>query len=542
MLIKRLLRRTAETAAAHGLKRPGRRLQGFVDARSTHHVAGWVRDLDDPSARIGFAVMLDGRVLHRGVAERFSQTLVAVGVGDGAHAFHVTFAAPLSVEERDRVAVVPEGGRALALAPQLETRFQPWSGDRGSFQGYVDERSTRHVAGWVRDLDRPGYRVEIEVVLEDAAGPRVLHRGVADRFSKHLVTIGIGDGQHGFYITWDVPLTEAERDLVSVRVAGHAALELAPALRSAFWPIAHVAMDIVNNCNLRCPFCIVDYTDTKRTKFMSDAIFDAALRLLPYVGPANFWLSCLHEPSLHPKLLDFIDRVPRQYRDKLFYTTNLAKRMPESYFAALADSGMHHINISIESFDPAVYERMRQGARHRIFQENWDALLAAFAAAPSPPKLRYNMMAYRSNKADLPGIVQTLLDEKRAWQVEARFTYDRTHIPAAFRAAEFLDAAEWQELQAALAHHDPERVLLVLPPEQITDPSSQRDDETRQFEPAAAPWHVAPRPLQISMNWEGVMRVYGWEPSGDRRPDRFVCYAQANIGMLPDPLRFLMAV
>jgi len=82
----------------------------------------------------------------------------------------------------------------------------------------------------------------------------------------------------------------------------------------------------------------------------------------------------------------------------------------------------------------------------------------------------------------------------------------------------------------------------VLPPEQSTDPSSQRDDEALQFVPAAVPWHMAPRPLQISMNWQGVMRVYGWEPSGDRRPDRFVCYAQANVQMLADPLRFLMAV
>ena len=542
MLIKRLLRRTAETAAAHGLKIPGRRLQGFVDARSTQHVAGWVRDLHDPQARVTFEVMLDGRSLHRGIAERFSQTLVAVGVGDGAHAFHVTFDAALTQEQRDRVEVVPQGGQALPLAPQLDARFQPWSGDRGSFQGYVDERSTHHVAGWVRDLDQPGHRVAIEVVLGGAAGERVLHRGVADRFSKHLQTIGIGDGQHGFYIAWDQALTDAERDLVSVRVAGGTALELAPELRTAFWPIAHLAMDIVNNCNLRCPFCIVDYAETKRTNFMSDATFDSVLRLLPYVGPANFWLSCLHEPTLHPQLLDFIDRVPRQYRDKLFYTTNLAKRMPASYFAALAESGMHHINISIESFDPAVYEKMRKGARHRIFQENWDALLAAFAAAPAPPRLRYNMMAYRSNRADLPGIVQTLLDEKQAWQVEARFTYDRSHIPAEFRAEEFLTADEWAVLQAGLAHHDPERVLLVLPPEQSTDPSSQRDDEALQFVPAAVPWHMAPRPLQISMNWQGVMRVYGWEPSGDRRPDRFVCYAQANLQMLADPLRFLMAV
>jgi molybdenum cofactor biosynthesis enzyme MoaA len=58
-------------------------------------------------------------------------------------------------------------------------------------------------------------------------------------------------------------------------------------------------MNIVDNCNLRCPFCLYDYVTTFRTNVMSDAVFEAALRLLPYVGPGHFWLSCLHEPILH---------------------------------------------------------------------------------------------------------------------------------------------------------------------------------------------------------------------------------------------------
>jgi wyosine [tRNA(Phe)-imidazoG37] synthetase (radical SAM superfamily) len=546
-MFKVLLRRTAGPAASSPT--PVLHQQGYLDARSTHHVAGWMRDLNSPTTRLAFEVRLDGAVLYRGVADRFSQTLVAVGVGDGAYAFHVRYPTPLSADARDRVIVVPDGGTALQHAPALDTRYQPFTADRGSYQGYVDQRSIQHVTGWVRDLDRAAHRVAIEVVLPTETGERVLHRGVADRFSQHLVTIGVGDGQHGFYISWDNALTEAERDLLEVRVIDGPAVELAPALQTEFWPIAHVAMDIVNNCNLRCPFCIVDYSGTRSTQFMSDAIFDSMLRLLPYVGPANFWLSCLHEPTLHPKLLDFIDRVPRAYRHKLFYTTNLAKRMPASYFKALAESGIHHINISIESFDPAVYERMREGARYRIFQENWDALLQAFAQVPAPPRLRYNMMAYRSNKTDLPAIVQRLFDEKQAWQVEARFTYDRTHIQADFRAAEYLTTAEWQEVKKALAHHDPERLILVLPPGEqgidgtdITGPSSQADDEARKFLPATAPWHLAPRPLQLSVNWEGTVRIYGFEPSGAHKPDRFVCYGQANIAMLPDPLRFLMAV
>jgi hypothetical protein len=477
--------------------------------------------------------------------------LVAVGVGDGRFGFHITLPRALTEAERDRVEVIPTGTRRpLPHAPQLDLRYQPWIGDRGSFQGYLDERSTHHVAGWVRDLVAPGRRVAIEVVLPGPDGERVLHRGMADLYSRQLTEIGIADGVHAFHILLEPQVSEPERDRIFVRPQGtDSALELAPALRTQFWPIAHVAMDIVNNCNLRCPFCIVDYADTRATKFMTEATFDAALRLLPYVSEANFWLSCLHEATLHPQLLAFIDRVPREYRSKLFYTSNLAKRMPASYFAALSDSGIHHINISIESLDPAVYEKMRAGARHRIFQENWDALLAAVAIGSAPPRLRYNMMAYRSNLADIPAIVQTLLNDRRAWQVEVRFTYDRAHIPAQFRAEEFLTTAEWAQLKAALAHHDPERVILVLPRDEegidspnTPEPSNQADDEERQFMPAAPPWHRAPRPFNISMNWEGTMRVYGWQPGEAKQPDRFVCYAQANVNMLPDPLKFVLSL
>ena len=551
MLIKRLLRRTAEAAASQGIALPLARQQGFLDARSTRHVAGWVRDLNNPATRLNVDVMLDGAVLYRTTADRFSQTLVAVGVGDGRFGFHVTFPRELSEAERDRVQVIPAGARAaLPHAPQLDLRYQPWIGDRGTYQGYLDERSTHHVAGWVRDTAAEGRRVAIEVVLPGPDGERILHRGMADRFSRQLVDIGIADGVHAFHILLEPPVTEAERDRILVRPQRtDSALELAPALRTQFWPIAHVALDIVNNCNLRCPFCIVDYANTRATKFMTEATFNAALRLLPYVSEANFWLSCLHEATLHPQLLDFINRVPREYRTKLFYTTNLAKRMPASYFAALADSGIHHLNISIESFDPAIYEKMRAGARHRIFQENWDALLKALAAGSAPPRLRYNMMAYRSNLAEIPHIVQTLLDEKRACQVEVRFTYDRAHIPAAFRDEEFLTTAEWAELKAALSHHDPEQVILVLPRDEegidsanYQEPTSQTVDEERQFEPATAPWDRAPRPFNISMNWEGTMRVYGWQPGEGREADRFVCYAQANINMLPDPLKFVLAL
>jgi molybdenum cofactor biosynthesis enzyme MoaA len=524
--------------------------QGYLDARSTRHVAGWIRNIHDPAERVAFEVCLRGRlqirVLHCGVADRFSGTLVRVGVGDGIYAFHVMFPSELTPAERDRVFVRPVGGTALPLAHEPVTEFRPW----GCYQGYIDARSTHHLAGWVYNLDEPTDRVAFEVVLPTPEGERVLHRGRADRFSPTLVQIGVGDGTHAFSVVLDRPVSVAERDLIEVRpVATGRAIEMAPNVATAFEPIAHVALDIVNNCNLRCPFCVYDYEGVRATRFMSDETFEQALRLIPFVTDGNFWLSCLHEPSLHPGLMAFIARVPQAYRRKLYYTTNLAKRMPQAYFAALADSGMHHLNISVESLSAPVYEKMRKGARFRIFQENWDRLLEALPQGKAPPPLRYNIMCYRSNLHEIPHLVEILLQDKRAWQVELRHTYDVPHLPDDFRNEEFLTTAEWAWLKAAVAHHDKERVVLLMPPGELgyvaegyvkPQPAPAGDDGA--FDPPGGALNRAPRPFNIAMTWDGTLRVYGFHADGPNERERFTDYAKTNIHFLDDPLRFLLGL
>ena len=543
--------------------------QGYIDERSTHHVAGWVRNLSNAVERLDVeAVLPDGtvtgeRVLARAHADVHSAILVEVGVGDGCYAFAMALDPPLDEASRDTVFVRPVGtAHRLELAPALRTvpPGVPPPPPPGPFQGYVDERSVHHVAGWVRDLSDLDRRVDFEIVVADSTGETVLRRGRADAFSGVLRTVGVGDGRYSFYVLFEHALTEAERDAVFVRprLSQHR-LELAPELKTVFQPISHIAMDIVNNCNLRCPFCVYDYVNTKHTYFMSDAIFDASLRLIPYVTDGNFWLSCLHEATLHPQLVSFIERVPAAYRGKLFYTTNLAKRMPQSYFDFLAGSAMHHINVSMESFDPAIYERLRQGARYRIFVENWDRMLAAFAAGAAPPRVRYNLMAYRSNLHEIPGMVDVLLREKHAWQVEIRHTYDEPHIPSAFRRDEFLTTEEWAWLADALRHHSPDDVVLLLPPDGVghdeAGPAADGAAATASPPEAAAAsadylpisrpsgqYDAIPRPINISMDWDGTMRIYGEQPRGAGQPPLHMNYVMTNIAFLKNPLRFILSL
>ncbi len=507
-------------------------IQGYVDERTTTHVAGWMRNLTDPEERVGFEVAVvqpDGmRVIASGSADQFSSVLQQLSVGDARYAFRVDFPTPLTPGERDHLVVRPtHSDIPLELAPQL--------------QGYLDERSVHHVAGWIRNRSNPEERVAFEVILDAPNGERVLARGRADEFNPVLKQLAIGDAAYGFRVLFPEQITEEERDRVLVRAVGESTpLELSPALRTEYEPVSHVAMDIVNNCNLRCPFCVYDYSNTRATRVMASGTFDSALRLLPYVTDGNFWLSCLHEATMHPELMQLIDRIPRQWRRKVMYTTNLARPMPDAYFSMLADSGLHHLNISLESLDPEIYERMRKGARWRIFARNWDRLVEALRAGSAPPRLRYNIMAYRANLTEIPDLVKYLRDERLAWQVEVRHTFDVAHIPNEFRESEFLGEEDWKWLAEQLAVYPSDEVLLIAPPE--PDPSAQ---------PAATPAesHAAPqqihglvtRPLNIRVEWDGALTVYGeWIGSaGERVHERFVV---TNLHYLRDPRQFLTAL
>jgi len=401
--------------------------------------------------------------------------------------------------------------------------------------GAVNELSERHVAGWAFDPRDPQARVEVEAVLDGA----ILARARADQFSHGLSAATGGDGAQGFYLRLPRVLPPAERARLLVRPVGGAALPPAGWVRAEYNPLMHVAMDIVDNCNLRCPFCLYDYAGTHATQLMDEPTLDAALRFLPYTRDGEFWFSCLHEPTLHPRLVDFIDRVPREYRRKLFFTTNLAKRMPPSYFAWLAASGLHHINISVESRDPALYERLRAGARHRIFTANWAALLAAWPAADAgaAPRLRYIAMAYKSNLRELPDLVSHLLMERRADQVEVRYTYDVPHIPADFKAAEYLEPADWRWLRDQLAPHLPGRVMLLAPPADAPVPVPSAEGGHGGVRPPPADPVLAGR-YMFRLSWDGSLRVVGVLSSSRRDEARDHPMLSLNVRDITDPEAF----
>jgi MoaA/NifB/PqqE/SkfB family radical SAM enzyme len=405
--------------------------------------------------------------------------------------------------------------RAATATPVDESPPAP------AYEGYVDELSAHHVAGWLTGPDAPHF----EAVLPSG---EIVARGAADQFKfgpSHA-----GQGRHGFFERFSRSLTEAEQRALVIRDPAGLAIPQTDTLCREYRPVMLNAMDIVDNCNLRCPFCLYDYSKTNTTNLMDEATIDAALRFLPYTLDSNFWFSCLHEPALHPRFTDYLNRVPQDLRRKVFFTTNLAKRMPPEYFMFLANGGFHTVNISVESLDPAIYERMRKGARHRIFMANWDALMAAFAVGTARPFLRYIVMVYKSNLAEIPSLVEHLLAERRGDEIQLRFTFDVPHIPAEFSQAEFIDDSDWDWLQAQVAHHPAHKVQVIRPPA-VTAANAAAPESADQ---GAV---FLPGRFEFKMSYDGTLEVKRfWAIPYDSAGEAPV--AVVNVRDIVDPLAF----
>ena len=278
----------------------------------------------------------------------------------------------------------------------------------------------------------------------------------------------------------------------------------------------YIAADIVNNCNLRCPFCLVDYDRVHDTQLMQEATFRSLLRLAPAVPEGGFWLSCLHEPTLHPRLAEYLSWIPEDQRRKFWFTTNLARPLPDALIGAIAESGLHHINVSLDTFDPQLFAVLRKHGRVAVFRNNLERLVAHLRRTPGAPALRYITMAFRSNMREIPDLVRWMSEAGHASEMEVRYTFNTANIGDDFRREHFLEKDDWPVLRASLE-------ALKLPNCLVGEPPPGYFDQVEPYQPAnwfdgyqppadsPAPAPAFARPLELRARPDGRLHLSGAE-------------------------------
>ena len=182
-----------------------------------------------------------------------------------------------------------------------------------------------------------------------------------------------------------------------------------------------ISVDITGNCNLRCPFCVNDFSNIHGNIFMSQEIFEKSLTLLPLIRKGGvFRISSIFEPSIHPRFIELIRSIPATSDVNIYYTTNLARPMSDEFFHELSNSNITFINISLDSFIPEVFETLRRGARHKNFIDNLERMVAIFSKHPNPPGLRYITVLSKANLSEVSSLIKTTKEKYLAEQHEFR--------------------------------------------------------------------------------------------------------------------------
>lgn len=287
-----------------------------------------------------------------------------------------------------------------------------------------------------------------------------------------------------------------------------------------------ISVDITSNCNLRCPFCLNDFAKNKKNILMTEACFDKVLKLLPLVYANNFFTSCLYEPFLHPRFVDFLEKIPAAMRQRAFFTTNLTLPIPDESFKRLSRLHLSYINISLDSLNPGIYESIRQGAKFDRFKDNLERMVKIFSSENSPTPLRYITVVLNSNFHEIPQLVETCHRHYLSSCNEIRFVYQAGHLSLEWKKENLITNPQWAELEDFCARSGYNTAILPPPPEYF--PADNQEYSRK----AGNSNHFPVNPLLhepsfgLNIDAQGVVSLFG---KGD---------TQFNLANIDDPYTF----
>ena len=180
----------------------------------------------------------------------------------------------------------------------------------------------------------------------------------------------------------------------------------------------------VGQCNLRCQMCPVQFRhDGPADGRIACMDFGVFTRLIDqFRGLKELHLQGLGEPLMHPRLFEMIAyAVGKGVR--VTSTSNMTLLSPRRAEACI-HSGLMELNVSVDSADPATYERIRVGARFERVERNVALLNETRQRLDSAqPRLKLVGVLMRQTLDGLPELVRLA----HRWQMESLWVQHLCH-------------------------------------------------------------------------------------------------------------------
>lgn len=169
--------------------------------------------------------------------------------------------------------------------------------------------------------------------------------------------------------------------------------------------IDYLRISVTDRCNLRCQYCMppegVEWKTPGDMLSFEEIERFAAVAVEEGIGKIRLTGG---EPLVRKGLVDHVRRLREITGLEAIALTTNATLLPR-YAEALAEAGLHRINISLDTLDPAVYERVTRGGK---LADALAGLEAAVDAGFDPVKI--NVVVVRSLEQDLLGFARMSID------------------------------------------------------------------------------------------------------------------------------------
>jgi MoaA/NifB/PqqE/SkfB family radical SAM enzyme len=192
------------------------------------------------------------------------------------------------------------------------------------------------------------------------------------------------------------------------------------------------------------------------------------IEVMPLASDERFYLSCAYEPTIHPDFVELLEGIPKELKSKAMITTNLTNRLSIEQLEKLSNINLNTIQISVETFNPEMYEDFRAGAKYEIFIENLENLARIFKQNLNAPYIRFISMVFKQNIDQLESLMRTCNEKYLSTLNEFRTPFEES---LAYNNPEWLEKSliteqEWDDMAANLSKL-PYRIKLFNPSKEI---------------------------------------------------------------------------